>query len=565
MKTHRFLLSACCAWLALFVQSSAQLVRGVVVDAAGAPVRGAFVAILNEQGQQRTAVLTGAKGEYVFTAPPGRYSLKFELIGHQTSTVPLFTLETSDTRTDRVVLAVAALKLPELSVAGTNRCDRVDASVETARVWNEARKALTVAAWVGTRASATFRYRRTERELGLDLKDVRPARVTFSATAGQRVFTAANADSLTRFGYVQDRPSGRYMYGPDAELLLSNTFLTEHCFGLRRSNDRRGLIGLTFQPLRGRRLPDIAGVLWLDEQSAALRFIEYGFTGVEMWGDRRHAGGRTDFRQLPNGAWIVNSWYLRAPKLGRVAGPSGQLRVLSIHQEGGDVLDAQVTDGEQSALVKRVAVEGAVYDSIRGQPLQGARVYLSGTPFFAMADEQGRFRMDSVPAGEYAIAFEHPRVNTLPIAPEPVLFQVDSADVRNMQLATPSALRIMDVLCPAAERQRFMMASGDTLATNRGVIYGTVQPGQELLSDLEVGVTWKRFSMYGNRLSDARVRPHSLAVSIDPDGRYTICSVPIDHPMVIDLSLRRHLLQRDSLSVLPPGLVRRDFSVSERR
>ncbi|MGH7462810.1 MAG: carboxypeptidase-like regulatory domain-containing protein, partial [Longimicrobiales bacterium] len=195
----------------------------------------------------------------------------------------------------------------------------------------------------------------------------------------------------------------------------------------------------------------------------------------------------------------------------------------------------------------------------------GARVYLSGTPFFAMTGETGRFRMDSIPAGQYSVAFEHPYVSTLPLLPEPVSVQADSLDLQDVQLSVPSTFRIIDALCPAAERQRFTAASRDTTSTNRGVIFGAVRPGAELIRDLEVGLTWRRFSLFPNSMGGMRATPHSLGVSIEADGRYTICSVPIEHPMTIDLSLRRRVVQRDSMRLLPPGLMRRDFALPERR
>ncbi len=567
MRPHRIALSACCALLLLTAHGSAQVVRGVVVDASGAPVRGAFVALLNEQGQQRSAVLAGEQGQFVFLTGPGRYSLRVDQIGHRTGTEPLFELTDRDTRTVRVVLEVAALRLPEISVRGTNRCvGRPEASRETAQVWNEARKALTIAAWVESRGTATFRYRLSERDLDLQLAEARQPRVRFQATAGKRAFSTADPDSLARFGYVQERRGETFLYGPDAELLLSNSFLNEHCFGLERSADRQGLIGLSFQPVSGRRLPDIRGVLWLDERTAELRFIEYSYTGLPFYADRRYAGGRTDFQQLPNGAWIVNRWYIRAPSLGRSIG-SSDLRLIGSHESGGEVLDAQVAGSERAVLVPRVAIEGMVFDSVRGRPLEGARVYLSGTPFATVAGIAGKFRLDSVPAGLYYIAFEHPWVDSLPRIPDPVRLNTDSASLRNLQLAVPSAQRIIDDVCPPEERHRIAQLVKDTATSNRGVVFGAIHSASEVMSDVEVGVTWRRaYSFSGGpvRLEDIRIRPHSLAVSVEPDGRYTICAVPIDHPLQIDLNVRQRMVQRDSMRLLPHGMMRRDFSLPRR-
>src|SRR5262249_21306643 len=134
--------------------------------------------------------------------------------------------------------------------------------------------------------------------------------IVFGEFQGKAAFSAVSADSLVEKGFVRTTGDDAVFYGPDAYVLTAPAFLSQHCFRLERRKDRPNLLGLGFEPVRGRRLPDIEGALWLDEQTGALRFIEYGFTNLTDRFDRQIAGGRTDFEQLANGAWIVRAWEL---------------------------------------------------------------------------------------------------------------------------------------------------------------------------------------------------------------------------------------------------------------
>jgi hypothetical protein len=548
-------------FLVLPVALHAQVARGTVIErGSGAPIHGAFVRLLDAQGRQLAGVLTGLQGEFVFRAPPGKYSLRADRIGHQTANSAPFDLIVGETSTFKLALEVAALRLPEISVRGDQRCvGRPEGSKQTAEVWAEARKALEVAAWVEA-GGATFRTRSFERNLDLELQDVTQIQQRFGVSAGKRAYRSAPADSLALRGYVQDRDSTTFLYGPDAELLLSNTFLAQHCFRLERRNDRPGLIGLSFQPISGRRLPDIQGTLWLDEKSAELRFIEYGYTNRDHYLDRRYAGGRTDFERLPNGAWIVRRWYIRGPRLARIA-DTGEIRVIGTHEEGGEVLDAQIMgDPTVTTLVQRVSIEGIAFDSILGRPLEGARVYLSGTPFTTFAGVAGLFRMDSIPAGTYYIAFSHVRTDSLPSYPPPQRIQADSA-VTRVNVATPAVQRLIDLHCPKG----FPVMPGageDSVPALRGVVYGVVSRPSEPAEGVDVRVAWQRvFSPGGNHV---RVRPLALETTTDTDGSYMICGVPVDTPIRVTVLQRNDVIKSDSVRVNFTRFKRHDIRLPPR-
>ena len=558
------LASFTCGVLLLLMASAspAQVLQGNVRDASNQPLRGAFVRLLNADGKQLAAVLAGERGEFRFSAPPGRYRISAELIGFQSAAVGPLELAAGQTLAAPIVLQVAALRLRELSVTSGNRCSGREGSRETAALWEEARKALTVAAWVDSSTTATFRVRHYERDTDLDLREVAQPVMRFASAAGKRAYRAQSADSLDKYGFVQTRRGESLLYGPDADVLLSNVFLEQHCFRIERSRDRAGLIGLRFEPVSGRRLPDIAGVLWVDENTAALRFIEYNYTNLPISTDPRYAGGRTEFERLPNGAWVVRRWYVRAPRVGRLS-ESDRERVVGAHEEGGEILDAIIAGGASVTLVPRVSIGGIAFDSVHKRPLQGAQVYLSGTPFRTTSGENGSFRLDSIPAGEYYIALSHPSFDLLPEHPLPARVQAVS-DTRNVNVGTPSVESLLARLCPADKWDQAQKLSGDTLSENRGYLFGAVNTPNGPLQGVTVDAKWSRVVGRGDRvhgLSDLSVKDASMGITTDDQGGFAICRLPLDKKIEVHVQQRDFTLLRDTIVILSPGLYKRDYLV----
>jgi carboxypeptidase family protein len=543
------------------------VVRGQVVDQpSGAPMQGVFVMLLNPEGRRVAGVLSDEKGEFVFRAAPGHYSIRADRIGYKSGTIAEFALTAQAPRTFRIALETMALRLPEITVRSESRCvGRPEGGTHTAQLWNEARKALTVAAWLSNSA-ATFRYRMVTRVLNASLEEVGRPTFRFLSGAGRRVFVSMHPDSLLQYGYVQTRLGETTLYGPDAELLLSDSFLDQHCFRVERRAGRAGLIGLGFEPISGRRLPDIRGVLWLDERTAELRFIEFNYTGKPEWNDYRFAGGRTEFKQLPNGAWIVSRYYIRSPSLTQVMGQG--YHMIGAREEGGEVLDVQAAGPRSIALVlvPRRFIEGVVFDSMRGRPLDGAQVYLSGTSFTTVTRAGGRFRLDSIPVGEYDISFAHDSLGLLPTIPAPIRLHVDSMGAApNIRLFVPSAERVIDEVCSVGQNVRATVH--DSVPRNRGVLFGSVRETGVLRDNMTIQATWETvYSVTGAPapVNQLRVQPYTATTPIDADGEYTLCGLPIDHRIQIDLNANKRQLRRDTLRILPPGLMRRDYTLPGR-
>jgi hypothetical protein len=96
-------------------------------------------------------------------------------------------------------------------------------------------------------------------------------------------------------------------------------------------------VGIEFKPVSGRSVPDIAGVLWVDESAAELRELVFRFVKAGLL-ERYRAGGFTRFRRVRSGAWIVDAWALTAPILYReTAAITNRILVEGYVEDGGGV------------------------------------------------------------------------------------------------------------------------------------------------------------------------------------------------------------------------------------
>ena len=333
------------AFVVILVTASpahAQTVRGLLAERdSGRPIEGAMVWLL-DPGGRRTGALTDSLGRFFLRAPAaGRYTAVAERIGYADAASDTFDVGADEFVDVRIDAEPRAIPLAGLVAEGDQRCEvRPAEGLRSARLWEEARKALSVAAW--TRSEGMYRYEVARFQRALDPYSLRPhdeTRTTFS-TWTRNPIRAVAIDLLEREGYIQGEPDGGWtFYAPDAHVLLSDQFLDSHCFRARDGGrPRPGLVGLAFQPVRSeRRTTDIEGTLWIDAGSGELRFIEFRYTRLPFRVSSRDIGGRIDLERLPNGAWIVRHWYIRMPRVGRT-GAAGPEVILEIIESGGEVI-----------------------------------------------------------------------------------------------------------------------------------------------------------------------------------------------------------------------------------
>lgn len=432
------------------VQGQAQertTVLGSVTDGStGAPVNGAFILLVGRDDERVAGTLSDASGRYVLRGVPGAdLRLRVERIGLETSRSESFTLLAGEVLTRDFVLQPAAVSLAgvEVEVSGSRRCSLDgDQASTTVRLWQEARKALEVARWVD---EVGYRYdvRNFTRQVDRNARTVLSERTVRETLVGRAPVASLDPDSLAAAGFVQRDAQGWAFYGPDAQALLSDAFLSNHCFETVREEDR---LGLAFEPARDNPLPDIRGTLWFDDDGGLDR-VEFRYTQLEEDMARLPgvglAGGEVRFALLDEGAWVVRDWWIRMPLLGFPQGPSGTGRrgsteVIGYTEVGGSILSARQARASRTVFDDRTgAVTGRV---VRGEPptgLAGANVFLSGTGYGGRTSPDGSFVMDRVRPGQYRLVVQHPYLDSLGMMGLQEVVSVSADDYASLNLRVP--------------------------------------------------------------------------------------------------------------------------------
>jgi hypothetical protein len=240
-------------------------------------------------------------------------------------------------------------------------------ATELISVWEEARKALKATVWTGQQTYYRFDGILSKRNLDTDGNAVGEPDLEPIRTYGARPFAVpANPDDLAFGGWVQPvRGNNIAFYSPDARVLLSESFISRHCYRLQRQNvDGQALIGVEFEPLPTRRLTDISGVLWIDAESAELRSLDFRYEGLDFPFETTMVGGEVEFDRLPDGAWIVRRFTIRTP----LVRPGRGMRLVGLYEEGQSVSaiwrTADLQAGPTDALPEDVAPVNAPADEL---------------------------------------------------------------------------------------------------------------------------------------------------------------------------------------------------------
>lgn len=500
--------------LILPVESTAQVVQGSVVEeGTGKPLVGAFVVLVDEGGVRHEGVLSNTEGRFVLrTARPGVYRLVAELIGYASAESGWLELIEGRTVTYAFEVPIQAVSLAGISVRSESPCTiRPGSGPATAELWNEARKALEVTRWGEEQEALNMRILQYSRELSPNAHSVREAsQRSRTGYYDQSPYVSRPAAELDRGGYIQPAGENEYDYfAPDAQVLLSETFLESHCFRTvgPDSDDDEGLVGLAFEPVRGRDRPDIQGVLWLEEGTAELQRLDFRYTRLPFRGvTSDEAGGRVEFQRLANGMWIVSRWRLRMPLVALQQQPGWRssqpkLEVVALNEIGAEVQRVVDLNGNVLAQAEGATLYGTVWDSVAAEPLADAVVQLEGTDRRTTSAVDGTFRFADLESGAYTVAFSHPALDVLGLEPEPRHVAVESGRVTRLALAVPDGRRIADAVCGVS-------------GAGQALVYGQV---------LDPTLTWPV------RNAVVRVDPSSgdpRAVTADENGFFRFCVEP---------------------------------------
>jgi hypothetical protein len=520
-RRTRHILLAATLFFACAPVLGAQSVRGRFTDEATRQgIQGALVVLLDEAGIQRAGSLTSEAGDFAITAPAaGRYRLRAQRIGYADAGTAPFLLEAGQTVEQALSSRPSAIALDEISVQARRRCMvRPGDGQVLGELWQEARKALSAAAFTEGERLFGYQFRTYRRQLDpSSLRVVREYSELQQRYMQGSPFVSLPVGELISSGFIQQRPGEIDYYAPDATALLSDEFLDDYCLGLTAGHpENSGVVGITFAPVASRGPAALRGTLWIDRATRELRWLEYRYTRTSspVFEDHR-IGGRVEFEALPSGAWIVRRWWIRMPT-GRahqplIGSPGVRAQELfgGILEEGGEVVEIRSTRGVTRSATAGT-LTGIVFDSARAAPLVGALVFISGTSYSATTDADGRFEIEQLPQGRYDISFSHPDLARagIHLPPEPV--SMDERGHADIALSVPTSARRDAALaaCP----------SSDTTA-GRGVARGRVL---DLVTRVPLARARVDFSWVGGA--------GATTVS-GADGAFLVCGIPADRPV----------------------------------
>jgi len=531
---------------------TAQTVRGRLIDGmTEQPIAAGFVVLLDDNMIEHGRSLTDAQGRFRLDAPgPGTYRLQSVVIGIRSAITPTFTVQAGQETDIQFSIQALFVTLPTVVIEAERTCEGPpEAGMAAGSLWEEARKALRFVAWTEQQEMLLYEVVLYERELDPNtLEILKGRRSTYSEYQPRGFFSTR--DSVSAVGYVQQGEDGGLVFsGPDAEVLLSNEFASQHCFGIvQGAGERAGYVGLSFTPTLDRLLPDIEGVLWLDRETAELRFVEYQYTNVPVALQSERIGGRVEFEALPLGLWIVRRWWIRMPIFGtRRQGFSDFLRetyLETIKEDGGWVTDVETLDAAPVIRSGVATLTGEVLNLRRAQPLVGARIILVGTEYEARTDRNGRFRFDKIPEGTYRVSFGHKILFALGYVPPLAEVTLSIDHPEQITMVIPSLTQLWSDICPGGNPRRGGIVTGFV----RDSVSLDPIPGAQVL-------------VYGD--DETRHRAETMT---DWAGHFKLCDLPPAVRWIIEV--RRAgpsdvVVRKAGIFVDVGDVVRADFAIPE--
>ena len=499
--------------------AAAQGVRGIVVERGnGAPIPGVLVALVGADGTVRAEVLSDARGRFgVQTSAPGRYTLRAERVGYRPMTSPELVLAAGETMDYTLRATAERIALPVVTTSASRRCGPISGTgADVVALWSEARKALRSAAY--TSSQLPYRYLVNSRVRRLDPGTLVTNAEVMATDETLRVspFAAVPLEQLAARGFAEVAGDTLLYHAPDAEILLSDAFLSTHCFSAKPADaEHAGMVGLAFMPVQVERSrADIQGVLWMDAATAELRVLEYGYVGGDPLLSTSIASGRVEFRRLPSGGWIVSRWRIRMPsgaaryRRAAAAVPGiGPSATDDLREQSAEVMEIRTRDGALVAMAEMATVTGIVFDSTRSKPLAGARVSLAGTDRAAVSDSAGRYSLEGVPEGVYSLLFSHPRLDSIQYTPDPVRVVAIPPQRSPHDLAIPPFGVVLTASCPRTRAEGSGLLGGIVTSRTTGAP----------MAGIPVRASWGA--------GEAGDTVRSVAVS-DFAGMYRFCNLP---------------------------------------
>ncbi len=331
---------------------SAQELRGTVrVAELEQPAAGVIIEALDAaSGARVTTTLSDARGYFILRLnEPRTIRVRGLRIGQRPTDFGTFALAAGEVRTETFTLSGAAITLERVSVVGRSVCGRARAQdQQVVTLLDEARKAIRSTQLQSTDGELSAAWTLRTQLTSLQGRAIEEPTIRAFSSATGRPFRSLPPGLLAEVGYLGIEEDGYTFYAPDADVLLSESFIENHCYqSVPWTEDDRDWVGIGFKPAETRRgVVGIRGTLWLDRRSAELRTLQFDYVNLPNVLRNPRAGGSVGFLRLPSGAWLVNEWSIRMPRVSEAEIPSRGAGRVRIQQRVQRVSALAVTGGE---------------------------------------------------------------------------------------------------------------------------------------------------------------------------------------------------------------------------
>ena len=384
----------------------AQELRGSVVDSATRrPIASAVLVVVDNAGLARGRTITNDDGQYRIILPADVRRVRVLRLGFRARELPLVAGDSA--------LAIAMVAIPTLlekvTVQAARACPRRDDAQAALALLEQARAGLLATVVAAEQNPATMKLLRFERQMEGESDKIERQTVHIDSVAGRRKSfqASSSAAAFARDGFARDSAGSRILYGPDAEVLLDDSFANAYCFRLvDPERARPNQVGLGFSAAERRKdRVDIDGAVWIDTLARQLVDIDFRYEGMRLPYNAPHPGGHIHFHEMPNGMVVLQSWALvLASGTVDTIGDFRNRRIFTRFARsdvGGEVARAIWRDGRAwKAPLGTIQLHVVTGD---GQPTNRVAVRLGETDYLASPDVHGDLEFRDVLPGPYDV------------------------------------------------------------------------------------------------------------------------------------------------------------------
>jgi hypothetical protein len=205
----------------------------------------------------------------------------------------------------------------------------------------------------------------------------------------------------------------------------------------------------------------------------------------------------------------------------------------------------------------RHVVQGVVFDSVANRPLADATVQLAAregpsAPLTATSDAGGRYLIANVAPGRYVLGFYHDALTALGL----------DAPLRSLDVGSDS-LVMADLAVPASRTIRTLRCGESAFESSSGMMVGFIRDAEQraAVPGAKLQLAWRAFALDAGNYRTVTER---ATATIEDDGSYLACHLPIDAPLDLQVTGPGHRAVGGTVAVVPAGGIGRlDVSLAD--